>query len=179
MFLTHYPSRIFSPFLPFLLTTRAWTRFSCRLSLRSNKRKLSALDNTAGQAPRPARKGISFYPPAPEVLLRSKGPNLPKEVFAMQQIKKQPAFELGQIIATLGALAAIRNFLLVIAFWEGGARWTYQRRETEVALVLTKLRSDMHRNQTFRAPLASTLATLLKRPTADGHPSAEDFFALD
>jgi hypothetical protein len=79
-----------------LLKTRAWTR--------SDKRKLSALDNTAGQAPRPARK-VSFYPPAPEVLLRSKGPNLPKEVFAMQQINKQRAFELGQIIATLGAFA--------------------------------------------------------------------------
>jgi hypothetical protein len=105
------------------------------------------------------------------VLLRSKGPNLTKEVFAMQQINKQPAFELGQIIATPGALAAIRNLLLAITFWEAGTRRAYQKRETEVALVLTKLGSYMHRNQTFRAPLASTLATLLKQPTAEGHPS--------
>ena len=49
------------------------------------------------------------------------------------------------------------------------------KKETEVALVLTKLGSYMHRNQTFRAPLASTLATLLRQPTAEGHPSTEDF----
>jgi hypothetical protein len=109
------------------------------------------------------------------VLLRSKGPNLPKEVFAMQQINKQPAFELCQIIATPGVLAAIRNFLMAIAFWEAGARWAYQKKEIGVALVLTKLGSYMHRNQTFRAPLASTLATLLRQPTAEGHPSTEDF----
>jgi hypothetical protein len=143
------------------------------LLLRSDKLKLSALDNTAGQAPPPLGRA---YPPAPEVLLRSKSPNLPKEGFAKQQINKQPAFELGRIIATPGALAAIRNFLLAIAFWGAGARWPYQKKETEVALVLTKLRSDMHRNQTFRAPLASTLATLLKQPTAEGHPSPEAFF---
>ena len=121
----------------------------------------------------PPGRASAFYPPAPEVLLRSKGPNLPKEVFAMQQINKQPPFELAQIIATPGALAPIRNFLLAIAFLGG---WPYQKKETEVALVLTKLRSDMHRNQTFRAPLASTLATLLKQPIAEGHPSPEDFF---
>ena len=73
----------------------------------------------------------------------------------------------------------IRNFLLAIAFWEAGARWAYQKKETDVALVLTKLSSDMHHNQTFHAPLASTLATLLKQPIAEGHPSPEDFFALD
>jgi hypothetical protein len=93
----------------------------------------------------------------------------------MQQISKQPAFELCQIIATPGALAAIRNFLMAIAFWEAGARWAYQQKQTEVALVLTKLGSYMHRNQTFGAPLASTLATLLRQPTAEGHPSPEDF----
>jgi hypothetical protein len=49
------------------------------------------------------------------------------------------------------------------------------KKETEVALVLTKLGSYMHRNQTFRAPLASTLATLLRQPTAEGQPSPEDF----
>jgi hypothetical protein len=93
----------------------------------------------------------------------------------MQQINKQPAFELCQIIATPGALAAIRNFLTAIAFWEAGARWAYQKKETEVALVLTKLGSYMHCNQTFRAPLASTLATLLRQPTAEGHPSLRIF----
>ena len=93
----------------------------------------------------------------------------------MQQINKQPAFELGRIIATPGALAAIRNFLLTIA----GAGWqgAYQKKQTEAALVLTKLGSYMHRNQTFRAPLASTLATLLKQPTAEGRPSPRFFLS--
>jgi hypothetical protein len=33
--------------------------------------------------------------------------NYGKECFTMQQLKKQPAFELGRIVATLGALAAL------------------------------------------------------------------------
>src|SRR5882672_8829588 len=34
---------------------------------------------------------------------------LTKGVFPMQQLSKQPAFELGQIVATPGALAALRK----------------------------------------------------------------------
>jgi hypothetical protein len=35
--------------------------------------------------------------------------NPPKGVLSMQQISKQPAFELGQIVATPGALAALKK----------------------------------------------------------------------
>src|SRR5204863_9527597 len=35
--------------------------------------------------------------------------NSPKGVFLMQQTSKQPAFELGQIVATPGALAALKK----------------------------------------------------------------------
>src|SRR5437016_11949591 len=41
--------------------------------------------------------------------LRSKEPKPTKGVFPMQQLSKQPAFELGQIVATPGALAALKK----------------------------------------------------------------------
>jgi hypothetical protein len=43
------------------------------------------------------------------VPLRSKKSKPPKGVFPMQQLSKQPAFELGQIVATPGALATLRK----------------------------------------------------------------------
>jgi hypothetical protein len=68
------------------------------LPLRSDKRKLRALDSTDSQAPRPARKGICFYAPLYAVPLRSKDPNPPKEIFLMQKINRQPAFEPGEFL---------------------------------------------------------------------------------
>src|SRR5438046_10499135 len=41
--------------------------------------------------------------------LRSKKTKPKKGVFLMQQLSKQPAFELGQIVATPGALAALKK----------------------------------------------------------------------
>jgi hypothetical protein len=41
--------------------------------------------------------------------LEKQNPKPTKGVFPMQQISKQPAFELGQIVATPGALAALRK----------------------------------------------------------------------
>jgi len=60
-------------------------------------------------APLPATKGICFLCAAVCVASEKQNPSLPKGVFPMQQISKQPAFELGQIVATPGALAALKK----------------------------------------------------------------------
>ena len=66
---------------------------------------------TARTARRLAAPGraFAFYAPPCASPLRSKAPNLPKGVLPMQQLSKQPAFELGQIVATPGALAALKK----------------------------------------------------------------------
>jgi hypothetical protein len=55
------------------------------------------------------RRAFAFYAPLCASPLRSKDQTYRKEIFLMQQISKQPAFELGQIVATPGALAAIKK----------------------------------------------------------------------
>src|SRR5207244_10435724 len=54
-------------------------------------------------------KGICFLCAALCVASDKQKPDLPKGVFPMQQTSKQPAFELGQIVATPGALAALKK----------------------------------------------------------------------
>src|SRR6266566_3191038 len=79
------------------------------LPLRSDKRKRRALDSADGQAPRPARKGICFLCAAFCGASEKQKTKPTKGVFPMQQLSKQPAFELGQIVATPGALAALKK----------------------------------------------------------------------
>jgi hypothetical protein len=55
------------------------------------------------------RKAFAFHAPPSAAPLRSKDQNYRKEFFQMQQLSKQPAFELGQIVATPGALAALKK----------------------------------------------------------------------
>src|ERR1700720_2072445 len=57
----------------------------------------------------PPGRAFAFNAPLSAVPLRSKKTKPTKGVFPMQQISKQPAFELGQIVATPGALAALKK----------------------------------------------------------------------
>jgi len=57
----------------------------------------------------PPRRAFAFYAPLCASPLRSNDQTYRKEIFHMQQISKQPAFELGQIVATPGALAALKK----------------------------------------------------------------------
>jgi len=69
--------------------------------------------NCAPLTARPARRlsspgrAFAFNPPLSAVPKKQKKPR--KGVFPMQQLSKQPAFELGQIVATPGALAALKK----------------------------------------------------------------------
>src|SRR5438876_441273 len=44
-----------------------------------------------------------------QITYHAENPKPTKGVFPMQQLSKQPAFELGQIVATPGALAALKK----------------------------------------------------------------------
>jgi hypothetical protein len=57
----------------------------------------------------PPARAFAFNAPLFAVPLRSKKRNQRKEFFQMQQLSKQPALELGQIVATPGALAALKK----------------------------------------------------------------------
>jgi len=57
----------------------------------------------------PPRKAFAFYAPLSAVPLGSKKTKPMKGAFPMNQISKQPAFELGQIVATPDALAALKK----------------------------------------------------------------------
>src|SRR5215469_630714 len=78
--------------------------------LRSDKRENRApLTARTVRRLSPPRRAFAFYAPLCASPLRSKDPKPPKGVFPMQEISKQPAFELGQIVATPGALAALKK----------------------------------------------------------------------
>jgi hypothetical protein len=79
------------------------------LTLRSDEReKHAALTARTATRLAPPRKGIAFYAPLSAVPLRSKNKTNERS-FPMQEISKQPAFDLGQIVATPGALAVLEK----------------------------------------------------------------------
>ena len=98
------------PFLPFLTKKPAPRPPACSQGspLRSDKREKHA-PLTAPTARRLGLPGrvFAFNAPLSVVPLRSKKGKRPKGVFSMWQTSKQPAFGLGQIVATPGALAAL------------------------------------------------------------------------
>jgi hypothetical protein len=69
----------------------------------------AALTARADSRLSPPRRAFAFYALLCASPLGSKDQTYRKEIFPMQQISKQPAFELGQIVATPGALAALKK----------------------------------------------------------------------
>src|SRR6266849_7021822 len=82
------------------------SRVSRFASINANFAPLTA--RTARRLAPPGR-AFAFNAPLSAVPLRSKKTKPTKGVFPMQQLSKQPAFELGQIVATPGALAALKK----------------------------------------------------------------------
>jgi len=54
-------------------------------------------------------KGICFQARSPPRSLESKSQIHKKEISAMQKIERRPLFDLGQLVATPGALAALEK----------------------------------------------------------------------
>jgi hypothetical protein len=80
------------------------------LPLRFDEREIhAALTARTARRLAPPGRAFVFYAPLSAVPLRSKDQTYRQEIFPMQQISKQPAFELGQIVATPGALAALKK----------------------------------------------------------------------
>src|SRR5258708_4944283 len=80
------------------------------LPLRSDEReKHAALTARTARRLAPPGRAFAFNAPLSAEPLRSKKQKPTKGVFQMQQLSKRPAFELGQIVATPGALAALKK----------------------------------------------------------------------
>src|SRR3989449_10231658 len=79
------------------------SRVSRFAPINANRAPLTA--RTARRLAPPGR-AFAFNAPLSAVPIISKKTKPTKGVFPMQQLSKQPAFELGQIVATPGAVAA-------------------------------------------------------------------------
>jgi hypothetical protein len=80
------------------------------VTLRSDEReKHAALTARTARRLAPPGRAFAFYASLYAVPLRSKNQSQRQKFSTIHQLSKQPAFELGQIVATPGALAALRK----------------------------------------------------------------------
>jgi hypothetical protein len=97
--------------LHFLAKFCAWSvGFFCQGSpLRCDERKPRGLDSADGQAPSPAMKAFAFGCATFRRASEEQKQNPVKEKWLMQRITNKPLFDLGRLVATAGALAALEK----------------------------------------------------------------------